>query len=167
MEEKTTLFDLVGNIQALYEIADDPDVDPTVWNDTFEGVEGEFEDKAEKYACLIARLNGDAAYIKAQEARLYERRKTIENSISRIKARLFNAMQITGKTKFKTALWSFGIRKNAPSVVLDTEIDKIPAQYLKYAEPTVDRKALKDDIINGEKLDGIAHLEASESLIIR
>lgn len=166
-KENTTLFDLVGAIQELYEIADDPDVEPEVWNDTFEAVEGEFEIKAEKYACLIAKLINDGKAIKEQETRLYERRKAIENSVQRIKTRLQEAMEATGKTKFKTTLWSFGIRKNAPAVVLDTEISKIPPQYLKYAEPTVDKKLLKDDIINGEKLEGIAHLEASESLIIK
>lgn len=166
-KENTTLFDLVGTIQELYEIADDPDVEPEVWNDTFEAVEGEFEDKAEKYACLIAKLIGEGKAIKEQETRLYARRKAIENSIQRIKTRLQEAMEATGNTKFKTPLWSFGIRKNAPAVVLDTDISNIPQQYLKYAEPTVNKTLLKDDIINGEKLDGIAHLEASESLIIK
>lgn len=166
-KENTTLFDLVGAIQELYEIADDPDVEPEVWNDTFEAVEGEFEVKAEKYACLIAKLIGECKTIKEQETRLYERRKAMENSVQRIKSHLQEAMEATGKTKFKTAMWSFGIRKNTPAVVLDTEISKIPPQYLKFAEPTVDKKLLKDDILNGEKLDGIAHLEASESLIIK
>ncbi len=166
-KENTTLFDLVGEMQELYEIAHDPEVDEQIWNDTFEAVDGEFEDKAEKYACCIAKLLGDDAFLATQEARIAAQRKTIKNSVSRIKSRLQEAMVLTGKVKFKTPLWSFSIRKNAPAVVLDTNIDNIPKQYLRYAEPTVDKKQLKEDIINGEKLDGIAHLEASESLIIK
>ncbi len=166
-EKKETLFDITGKLLELYEMSDDPDVDPEVWQDTFEAVEGEFEDKADRYAALLAKLKNDGKGIKQMETRLYERRKAIENSIDRITKGLEQAMIATGKTKFKTMCWSYGIQKNPPTVVIDADIKDIPAQYLKYAEPTIDKKALKDDLLDGEKLEGIAHLTQTEGLRIR
>ena len=45
--DNTTLFDLTGNLLRLYEMMDDPDIEPDVLIDTMEAVEGEFEAKAE------------------------------------------------------------------------------------------------------------------------
>ena len=166
-KENTTLFELTGRWLEFYEMADDPEIDPDVFFDTMEGLDGEYEDKADSYAFMYNKKLGEAEYCKSMAAAFTAKAKAKENAAKRIKDGLFRSMMAIGKTKIKTALWSFSIRKNAPAVVLDTEISKIPPQYLKYAEPTVDKKLLKDDIINGEKLDGIAHLEASESLIIK
>lgn len=166
-EKNETLFDITGRLLELYEICDDPDVDPQVWQDTFEAVEGEFETKADAYAALIAKLKNDGKGIKQMETRLYERRKAIENSIDRITKGLEQAMIATGKTKFKTMYWSYGIQKNPPTVVIDADIKDIPEQYLKYAEPTIDKAAIKDDLKDGEDLHGIAHLEQTEGLRIR
>lgn len=166
-EERQTLFDITGKLLDLYEICDDPDVDSQAWKDTFEAVEGEFEDKADRYAALIAKLKNDGKAIKQMETRLYERRKAIENSIDRITKGLEQAMIATGKTKFKTLYWSYGIQKNPASVVIDADIKDIPEMYLKYSEPTIDKQAIKDDLKNGEDLHGIAHLEQTEGLRIR
>ena len=76
-------------------------------------------------------------------------------------------MEITGKTRFKTGLFSFGIQKNAPSVVIDTDINNLPPEFLKFREPEVNKTKLKEAIMNGEDLEGFAHLEQSESLRIR
>lgn len=43
-------------------------------------------------------------------------------------------MQLTGKTKFKTELFSFGIQKNPPAVVIDNEED-IPKEYYIPQDP--------------------------------
>ena len=75
---------------------------------------------------------------------------------------------MTGKVKFKTALFSFGIRKNPPSVVIDEPyLENIPARFLIPQDPTVDKKAMKDALKAGEDLTGLCHLEQTESLSIR
>lgn len=165
-ENKTTLFELVGDFLRLYEMADDPDTDPQAFFDTMEGIEGEIEDKADGYACVIAKLNGEAKAIKEQEERLYNRRKAIENSIKRIKENLQYAMEVTGKTKFKTPLFSYGIQNNPASLVLDTDdMDAVPSIYVKTIRE-FDKSAIKDAIKNGEDI-GFAHLEQTRGLRIR
>ena len=136
--------------------------------DTFEGIEGELEIKAENYAKVMKNLEGDIAALKAEEERLAKKRKAIENNIKRMKGTLQEAMELTGKTKFKTDLFSFGIQKNPAAVVMDAQyIENIPEEYLIPQEPKIDRQKLKDDLKAGKDLSGICHLEQSESLRIR
>lgn len=166
-ETKTTLFELVGDFLRLYEMADDPDTDPQAFADTLEGIEGAIEDIADGCACVIVKLDGEKAAIEAQEKRLYNRRKAIENNIKRIKENLQNAMEATGKTKFKTTMFNFGIQNNPISVVLDTDIYSLPDKFIKYAEPEVNKTAIRDAIKNGEDMSGIAHLVQTRGLRIR
>jgi hypothetical protein len=77
-------------------------------------------------------------------------------------------MELTGKRKFKTALFSFGIQKNPASIVIDEDyIENIPPRYLIYQDPVIDRQKLKADLTAGMELDGIAHLEQTEGVRIR
>ena len=165
-EERQTLYDITGRLKDLYEICGDPDVDPEVWQDTFEGVVGERNDKFNGYAAVISKLKADGAAIKKMETMLYAKRKAIESSVDRMHAKISESMAATNERTVKTTYWTFAMRKNPQSVVIDNA-SLVPKQYLKYAEPTIDKKALRDDLINGEKLDGVAHLEQTERLDIR
>ena len=161
-----TLFDLTGKWLELYDMADDPDMDADMWFDTIEGLEGEIEDKADGYAKVITQLNADATAIKAEEDRLYRRRTTIENRIKNMKSRLQEMMEITGKKKIKTELFSFGIQKNPASVVIDDE-KMIPTEFLIPQAPKIDKTAIKDALKAGVDMAGAAHLEQTQSLRIR
>jgi hypothetical protein len=163
--EKATLYDLTGEWLELYDMADDPEMDADMWFDTIEGLEGEIEDKADGYAKVIAQLNADAAAIKAEEERLYGRRKTIENRVASMKSRLQQMMELTGKTKFKTTLYSFGIQKNPASVVIDDE-SKVPAEFWIAQDPKLNKSAIKELLSTGEICE-YAHLEQGQSLRIR
>ena len=163
-----TLYNITNDYMQLMQMMEDPEMDPQTLSDTMEGIEGELEVKAESYAKVMKNLEADVVGIKAEIDRLSERKKTIENNIKKMKETLQFAMETTGKTKFKTELFSFGIRKNAPAVVMDEPyIENVPERFLKYSEPTINRSAIKEAIQNGEDLEGLAHLESSTSLNIR
>ena len=162
---KATLYDLTGEWLELYDMADDPDMDAEMWFDTIEGLEGEIEDKADGYAKVIAQLNADAAAIKAEEERLNSRRKAIENHVVGMKERLQQMMEITGKTKFKTTLFSFGIQNNPPAVVIDDE-KKIPKKYWIEQDPKLDKAAIKEMLKSGITCE-FAYLAQSQGLRIR
>ena len=163
-----TLYELTEDYMNLLELAEDPDIDEQAFTDTLEGIEGALEDKAEGYAKVIRTLEGDAAACDAESKRLRNKKQTIENNIKRMKAALQYAMQATGKTKFKTALFSFGIQKNPAAVVIDEGyIKNIPDRFLIPQDPQIDKKAIKEALKAGEDLEGIAHLEQTESLRIK
>ncbi len=160
----TTLYDLTGEWLTLMEMLEDPNADPTAIQDTLEGIEGEIEDKADGYAKIIRQLISDGKVIEAEEKRLYDRRQSINNNVKYMKQRLEDAMRITGKTKFKTTLFSFGIQKNPVSVVIDKPAD-VPKNFWIPQEPKFDKAGLKDFLINNTC--DFAHLEQTESLRIR
>ena len=163
-----TLYELTSEYMELLAMLEDPDTDETVILDTLEGVGGELEEKADGYARVMRQMDADAAAIKAEEERLHNRRKSLENRSAWLKSRLQNVMELTGKTKFKTELFSFGIQKNPASVVIDEQyIENIPAEYLIAQDPKIDRQKIKEDLKAGKDLEGIAHLEQTESLRIR
>ena len=164
----STLYQLTDDYMELLELAEDPDTDPQAFADTLEGIEGAIEDKADNYAKVICTLEADAAACDAEAKRLRNKKQTIENNIKRMKSALQFAMRMTGKTKFKTALFTFGIRKNPASVVIDAaNVRDFPEQYIIESEPILDKLALKDALKAGEDLTGLCHLEQSESLRIR
>ncbi len=164
----STLYELTSDYEALLTMAEDPDIDEQAFLDTLEGIDGAIEDKADNYARVIRTLEADAAACDAEAKRLRNKKQTIENNIKRMKSALQYAMQGTGNVKFKTALVSFGIRKNPPSVVIDTaNVRDFPDEYIIESEPILDKKALKDALKAGEDLTGLCHLEQSESLSIR
>ena len=138
--------------------------DPQVLADTMEGIEGEFEIKADNYARVKASLEGTVEAIKTEEKRLAGRRKAIENNISNLIKNLQTAMIATGKTKFKTDFYSFGVQNNPPSVVVDADIEAIPEDYIKIKKE-IDKTAIKDALKKGETFD-FAHLEVTQGLRI-
>ena len=163
-----TLYDLTAEYQALLQIAEDPDTDPEVLTDTMEALEGEIEEKADGYAIVMKELEATEQKIKTEVDRLNARRLSISNNIRCMKLRLQTSMIETGKTKFKTDLFSFGIQKNPPAVVIDEQyIENIPKKYLVQQDPVIDKKKIKEDLKAGVDLEGIAHLAQTESLRIR
>lgn len=163
-----TLYDLTAEYQALLQMAEDPDTDPEVLTDTMEALEGEIEEKADGYAIVMKELEATEQKIKTEVDRLNARRLSISNNIRCMKLRLQTSMIETGKTKFKTDLFSFGIQKNPPAVVIDEQyIENIPEKYLVQQDPVIDKKKIKEDLKAGVDLEGIAHLAQTESLRIR
>lgn len=163
-----TLFELSEDLLKLYEMATEPDIDAEVLQDTIDAVEGEIEIKADGYAKVLRQIDGDIASVKAEIDRLTARKKSMENSKERIKKALEMAMTATGKTKFKTELFSFGIQKNPASLKFaeDFDITQLDEKYIKYLDPEVDKAAVKDALKAGEEVAG-CYLEQTESLRIR
>lgn len=159
-----TLYELTGQFLEVNEMAENGEIDDVTMQDTLESIECEIEVKAENYAKVIRNLESDMEALKKEEERLYERRKTIENNIKRIKKNLENCMIAVDKKKFKTDLFSFNIQKNTPSLVIDNK-NSIPAEYLIQQEPKVDTVNLKKYLKENDA--DFAHLEQSESLRIR
>lgn len=159
-----TLYELTGQFLALLEMAEE-EGDATIIMDTLEAIDGEIEDKADGYAKVLKELDGKAAMIDEEIKRLQEKKKTLGNNAKYIKSNLERSMIATGKKKFKTLLFSFGIQKNPASVkVINT--DAIPAQFWKQQDPVLDKKGLIEYLKEHGNTD-YAELTQSESLRIR
>lgn len=131
-----TMYELTADFVEVLELASNPEIPPDAIADTLEAINLEIEQKAENTAKVLRELEGMAATLKAEEQRLAARRKSIENNMDRIKTGLFDAMKTTGKTKFKTPLFSFAIAKNGGKipVVVDVDTADLPDDLVQITE---------------------------------
>lgn len=122
--------------------------------DTLESINDAIEVKADGYARIIRNLEANAVALKTEIDRLTNRRKSIENSIDRLKENLKNAMIATGKEKIKTDLFNVTVVNNPVAVnVIDEKL--IPEEYFKVEIiRKLDKISLRDAIKNGEEIQG-------------
>lgn len=162
-----TLYELSDEYLRLLEYVEDSEIDDDVIRDTLEGLTGEIEDKVNGYCGVIAQLNSDANGLEEQICRMTDRKATLDRNIRRLKQSLQDNMELIGKQKIKTPLFSVWVQKNAPTLKLDIEDAKqLPAEYLVPQEPKVDKAKIKEELKAGAEFD-FAHLEQSKSLRIR
>lgn len=167
-----SLYELTGDYAKFAEIAQQGDLDDdmqAMLDDALANLADDIEVKLEGYAKVIKNFESDIEGLKKEENRLAGKRKTLENRVKSMKTAMRDAMIATGKLKVKGDLFSFTVRNNAPSVVMDEQyIENIPEKYLVPQEPKIDRKLLAEDLkADGAALEGIAHLESSQSILIK
>lgn len=143
------------------------------WFDTLDGIEQEFEDKAENVAAYIKSLKAEADDLKEEEAALNRRRKVKENQIDRLKDYLLHSMMTINRTKIDTPKAKLIIRNNAESVRFDDENEFITRcelagadDFLRYKKPEIDKTEVKAALKRGEQIEG-ARLIRTQSLIIK
>ena len=159
-----TLYELTGQYLELLEIAEE-EGDATVVIDTLEAIEGEIEDKADGYAKVLKELTGKINMLDDEINRLQAMKKVMKNNMDRIKNSLEKSMVVTGKKKFKTALFSFGIQKNPAAVSVLNE-SAVPEQFWKPQDPVLDKKGLLAYLKENGDTE-YAVITQSESLRIR
>ncbi len=126
-------------------------------------IEGEIGEKLEGYAMVLKNIESDIAGIKAEEKRLAERRKSMENSLSRMKENMAITLSTVEGNRVKTEKFTFSFRKSTSVKVEDESV--IPPQFIKV-EKTISRAELTKALKNGEQIQG-AKLVENQSLSIR
>lgn len=166
-----SLYELTGDYAKFAEIAQQGDLDDdmqAMLDDALANLADDIEVKLEGYAKVIKNFESDIEGLKKEEDRLAGKRRTLENRVKSMKTAMCAAMIATGKLKVKGDLFSFTVRNNAPSVVMDTYyVYNVPEKYLIPQAPKIDRKLLAEDLKDGASLEGIAHLESSQSILIK
>ncbi|UXU51842.1 siphovirus Gp157 family protein [Staphylococcus arlettae] len=160
----TTLFNLTDNYKQVYDLIAEQG-DEQALNDTLASINDALEDKADGYVAVIKTLEGDNKAIDDEIERLQQRKTTNKNGVDRLKESLKEAMETTGKTKFKTALNSYTIASNAPSKDI-TDLKLIPDEYWVSQAPKINSKLLLDDLKAGKEIPG-AELKRTQSLRVR
>lgn len=166
-----TKEELTAQWLEVYEMADDEEMDEESWFAMMEAIEGDIEQKAENTAKIMKNWDSEAEGLEKEADRLMKRAKALRNKSSWCKLGLFKMMKATGKVKFKTDLFSFGIQKNggnAPLIIQEgTSTDDVAPQFVKFLDPVLDNEAIRKALDEGEELEW-AHLgDRGESLRIR
>ena len=165
------IYELTEQYLQLQMLLEDAEADAQTVADTLEAIDGEIEAKADGYAMIIRNMEGSLTAIKAEQERLTAKKTVLETGILRLKKNLEEAMRKTGKTKFKTELFSFGIQKNggkAPVILDVKDTSELPDELVRIKEePDIEaiRALLEKDPETGKKY---AHIgERGESLRIK
>lgn len=109
----------------------------------------EREKKIEGVALWIKNLTAEAKAMREEEKKMAERRRVEENRINSLKGWL--AYALDGQ-KFSTTKCAVSYRKS--SSVNINDLSKVDKKYLIPQEPKPDKKAIKDALKSGEKIDG-------------
>lgn len=163
-----TLYELTDNYRQILAMMEEEDIDQEAIKDTLEALSGDITEKAESYAIIMKELEAEAEKLKKEEDRLKRRRTALENHKEAMKDSLRNAMEMTGKKKFKTEHFSFSIQKNGGSLpVIIENADALPERF-KIFSWKADTEQLRNylEMMGGNV--GYAKLgERGESLRIR
>ena len=164
---KTSLYQLTANWEHLLEMLYDSEIPEETVLDTLESIESEIEDKADNYAKIIREFEGNVNTLIDEIARLQDKRNHLEANINRLKSNLYNSMKATGKTKFKTDLFSFNIAKNGgkQSVIVTVDTANLPDDLVIVKEEP-DKEAIRKLIEGGDTSYGYL-AERGESLRIK
>lgn len=142
------------------------------WFDTLDGIEQEFNLKAENMAQYIKCLKAESEAIDAEIKRLQIRSKSRKNRIDRMKQYLTFCMKQMKLKKIDGVQARITLRKNAPSLKIADELALITElqnsgkdDLLNYHMPEIRKNELKKMIKSGSTFSGVT-LESSESLII-
>lgn len=117
--------------------------------------------KIENIACWIKNLKADAEALKTEKDALANRQKAAENKIESLKKYLSD--YLAGQ-KFSTPKVAISFRKT--SSVNVTDISQLPNKFLKFADPTPDKTAIKNAIKAGTTVTG-AEIVEGQSISIK
>ena len=94
--------------------------------------------------------------MKNEEKRLSDKRKVLENTLTRYKQYVKDCMENNGITKIETGLGNLSIAKSPISVEIINE-DEIPSEYkTEVVTVKVDKKKIADDFKStGEIINGV------------
>jgi len=163
----STLYELTEEYQYLYDLLSSGEIDEQTFNDSLEGMffDEALEIKAESCAKIITMLVGYSKIAQSEAERLTEKSKALSENAKRLQKNLYEAMKRTNKKKFKTALFSFWIQKNSPSVFI-AENAEIPSKFIIEQPPKIGRRGLLEALKNGAEIDGVSIVQ-DDSLRIK
>ena len=163
------LFTLTAEMQELMDMMSDPDVDNQVIEDTLEGMQFELEQKAEQYCFVIRQFEADAEAFKREADKFSQKATICENNVKRLKARLMQAMALTGHEKgLDAGLFRLKIANNGgvrPVIydgVVPTEFQKV-----KYENDTEKIRRYLDGLKEGETCDFAHYGERGQHLSMK
>ncbi len=151
------LYELRDQLNELQELAEGGEIPPEALADTREGIEGAFNEKAVSICHILANWGAMQEAVKAEQARLAARAKTLGNQIDSLKNYLRVNMEASGISKIESELFTITLTKPPKIAVVDDQAllpEDIVTPVVTYK---IDKRALLSRLKEGP-VDG-AHME--------
>jgi len=151
--------------QALYDLASDTDDTKTIYK-KYNNINDDIDKQADNTRLILSKLKSDVDFLSDEIKQLQNRKKSIENNIDNLKSMLMWTFYKAGITKLKTKKATFYFATTTSVKIDDTlDLTKLDKNFVQV-EYKVDKKALKEAIESGTKIDGVT-IEEKETLRIR
>lgn len=166
------LYEIADTYRAFMAAVDAGEIPEDAVADTLDGIEGEFEAKADSIACLIKELRLEAKGIKEEADNLYVRQKQKQARADWLARYLQANMQATGNGKIETARNRITIKKNPVSCKIldeDTVLGFLQLHGMADCykqETTIKKRELLMRMKDGDEIPG-AELDVSERIEIK
>lgn len=145
------LYEIPTLYQQLLDMAEEQDSD---FSEALESLEGAFEEKAENIVKIMRTLEAKEKAYKDEVDRLNGQRKTLKNRVQGLKDYLQENMNVMGKKKVESGLFTVAIQKSPKTLKIEDD-QYIPEGYWIPQPPKLDRKELLQDMKLGEEIEGV------------
>lgn len=162
------LYEIAEQYKSIQEMADSDDENMLVAiADTMEGIEAEFQDKAQAVVATAFNIESGIEAIDAQIKRLQDRKKAIHSKSEWLRNYLKRNMEATGINKIDCPLFSITLSKASTQVEV-TDESQIPDDYVKVKTTvTPDKVLIAKALKDGADIPGAMLVEGTRRLTIR
>jgi len=158
----STLYELTDQQRELKEAANNSDMPAEYFADTFEALEGQFNEKAVSVIHVVNNMSSDTDAIDAEIKRLQSRKKVITNKQDSIREYLLTNMEANEITKIEHPLFTITLVKGRDVVFIDDE-ELLPDDLVNVTVNTKpDKVAILKKLKAGESVEG-ARIEKSKT----
>ena len=157
-----TIYEMTEQAQELLELLTDGEIDEQTFLDTIEGMGA--IDKVDNICKVINCLSADSQMFSNEIKRCQDRKRTIDNNITRLKKSLYDFYIASGQKQLKAGTFTISSRKS--TAVKITNEEAIPMDYLTIPMPKANLTAIKQALKEGKNVPG-AEIEERESVQIR
>ena len=156
------IFEMTVMANELYELLTSGEIDEQTIADTLEAMGT--EEKLESYCKVIRQLEADAEMLKAEKERIEKKKKTIDNSIDRMKKAVMEFMKAQGSTKSTVGTFTVALSTSKAVNILDES--KVPVRFLVEQAPKIDRASIRAELMSGAEIEG-CELQVNEGVRIK
>ena len=158
-----TLYELNDTIRKAIELGFDEETGEIFDADALEALELQRDEKIETIALFIKDLKAEAEAIKAEKMNLAKRQQNSENKAESLKRYLTKCLD---GEKFRSPKVVISYRKSQTVEFIDGfDVNQLPEQYQRRADPEADKTALKDALKAGEEIYGVYLADHNNTII--
>lgn len=160
-------FELAAQYRQLAELLAEQHDDERLIADTLESCSGPLDEQLENLAKMVRNIEAANSGVVQTIESLEERHAALERAAERGRKMILELMRVAQRDRVTTALFAMAIKKNPPTVVIDSEAE-LPTMYFNHPEPplpTPNKKAIAAALKAGEQVPG-AHTEQGVRLEI-
>lgn len=162
------IYEITERYMKVLDLMENEELDSEMLKDTLEGIDIEFEEKAENYCKVLKHLESDIEMLDKAEKNITAKKKRIKNNMESLKNVLYKTMKKTGKDKIKGDIFTLAIQKNGGKrpIIINVPIDELPTDMVKI-EKTEDKEKIREYLENNSECAFACFGDRGESIRIR